>query len=300
MLRSVASQSHPGQGRAGLDRSPNDKIAGDYEALLRLLGHLVPSKVDSHVFTDNEKSCIYTNWIKAGKPHNLVCSECRSPDDLMLCETCCRSYHARCLPDPARPASTGNFYCPSCRDKRWDLTPPLINSLAASPGVSRSSTPVPPPAIMHSRTGLAAILSTQTSLQSSPVHSSPVDSQQQGAQNVLTMASSSDLMSRARHFLIQHGKFPTTQDFHPELLSNLGTMMLELESQQLLLQEIQDLREENASLRREALKTKHYYPSRMPINESALSSPSCLSPRIQTPSPDTAGKSWDRIVMDLI
>jgi hypothetical protein len=77
-------------------------------------------------------------------------------------------------------------------------------------------------------------------------------------------------------------------------------MMLELESQQLLLQEIQDLREENASLRRDALKTKHHYPSRMPINDSVLNSPSHLEPRIQTPSPNTAGKSWDRIVMDLI
>ncbi|KAG2024423.1 hypothetical protein GB937_004080 [Aspergillus fischeri] len=293
MLRSLASQNYPGQGRAGLDRSPNDKIAVE-------LGHPVPSKVDSHVFTDNEKSRIYTDWIKAGKPHNLVCSECRSPDDLMLCETCCRSYHARCLSDPARAASTGNFYCPSCRDKRWDLTPPPINSLAASPDVSRSSTPVLHLAIMHSRTGPADILTTQTSLQSPPVHSSPVDSQQQGAQNVPSTASNSDIMSRARHFLIQRGKFPTSQEFHPELLSNLGTMMLELESQQLLLQEIQDLREENASLRREALKTKHHYPSRMPINESVLNSPFYLAPRIQTPSPDTAGKSWDRIVMDLI
>lgn len=85
MLRSVASQSHPGQGRAGLDRSPNDKIAGDYEALLRLLGHLVPSKVDSHVFTDNEKSCIYTNWISwfsilvYRRIESLTCThDCRS------------------------------------------------------------------------------------------------------------------------------------------------------------------------------------------------------------------------------
>lgn len=51
------------QGRAVLDSSPNDKIAVDYEELLRLVGHPVPSKVDSHVFTDNEKSRIYTDWI---------------------------------------------------------------------------------------------------------------------------------------------------------------------------------------------------------------------------------------------
>jgi hypothetical protein len=143
-------------------------------------------------------------------------------------------------------------------------------------------------------------MTVQSSLQSPSVRSSPVDSQQLRAQNVLTMASNSDIISRARHFLIQHGEFPTSQNFHPKLLSILGTMMLELESQQLLLQEIQDLREENASLRREALKTKHPYASRMPINESVLNSPSHLAPRIQTPSPDTAGKSWDRIVMDLI
>ncbi|GIK05972.1 hypothetical protein Aspvir_010089 [Aspergillus viridinutans] len=236
MLRRLASHNDPRQGHAGLDKSPCEKVAADQEALLRLLGHPVPPKVDSYVFTDDEKSRIYTDWIKGGKPHNLVCSECRSPDDLMLCETCC-------------PADA---------------------------------------------------LTTQSNLQGPSVYSSPVDSQQQRAQNVLTMASNSDIMSRARQFLIQHGKFPTSQDFHPELLSNLGTMMLELESQQLLLQEIQDLREENASLRREALKTKHHYPSRMPINESVLNSPSHLAPRIQTPSPDTAGKSWDRIVMDLI
>jgi hypothetical protein len=63
MLRRLASQNDHSQGRAVLDSSPNDKIAVDYEALLRLLGHPVPSKVDSHVFTDNEKSRIYTDWI---------------------------------------------------------------------------------------------------------------------------------------------------------------------------------------------------------------------------------------------
>jgi hypothetical protein len=151
--------------------------------------------------------------------------------------------------------------------------------------------------MMHGRTGPVDVVTAQSSLQSP---SSPVGCQQQCAQNVFNMASNSDIMSRARQFLIQHGKFPTYQDFSPELLSKLGTMMLELESQQLLLQEIQNLREENASLRRETLKTKNHYPSRMPIDESVLNSPSHLAPRIQTPDPDTAGKSWDRIVMDLL
>jgi hypothetical protein len=65
MLRRLANQNDTNQGRAVSDRSPYEKVAADHEAFLRLLGHPVPvpSKVDSHVFTDNEKSRIYTDWI---------------------------------------------------------------------------------------------------------------------------------------------------------------------------------------------------------------------------------------------
>lgn len=63
MLRRLANQNDTSQGRVVADRSPCEKVAADHEAFLRLLGQPVPSKVDSHVFTDHEKSRIYTDWI---------------------------------------------------------------------------------------------------------------------------------------------------------------------------------------------------------------------------------------------
>ncbi|KAF7629438.1 hypothetical protein AFLA_013154 [Aspergillus flavus NRRL3357] len=75
-------------------------------------------RCDTGSISDVEKGHIYDEWIRAGKPHNLVCSGCRYPGNLLLCETCCRSYHGPCLPSQDASLLTGSFHCPSCRHKR--------------------------------------------------------------------------------------------------------------------------------------------------------------------------------------
>ncbi|EAW07006.1 PHD finger protein [Aspergillus clavatus NRRL 1] len=309
MLRRPLDAPDLVQHHADQDHLRPESTSPDHGALLRLLGHAAPMNYvqpDSHSFSDVEKSSIYTEWIS--KPHNLVCSECRHPDDLLLCETCCRSYHARCLPGAtAATASLVSFHCPSCKEKQWDQTPPPVNPLVVSPSASRSSTPSGSAMSMSPRTAIAnrrapvALGSGRSALQSPSLPSSPDAGGQPhpGVPNG-SASPSSDMVFRARQFLIQQGHFPASQDFRPDLLLKLGSMMVELDAQQRLLQELRELREENAALRSDLLNTKKLFGTRMPVFEPILNPPvASVSPAIQPPA-DTTGKSWDRIVMDLL
>lgn len=76
--------------------------------------------------------------INAGKPHNLVCSEYRLPENLIGCGPCCRAYHPQCL-SAANTAS--NFsHCPPCKENGWDRAPPSL-PLSSVPTNSRDATP---------------------------------------------------------------------------------------------------------------------------------------------------------------
>ncbi|CAG8048879.1 unnamed protein product [Penicillium salamii] len=90
------------------------------------------------VLSGPEQVRVYHEWIDAGRPHNIVCWECRLPDSLIGCQTCCRSYHTACLQDVVRSAN--NFHCPSCRARSWDRAPPQLTMSSASPTGSRGTT----------------------------------------------------------------------------------------------------------------------------------------------------------------
>ncbi|KAE8132726.1 hypothetical protein BDV38DRAFT_287443 [Aspergillus pseudotamarii] len=248
----------------------------------------------------------------AGKPHNLVCSGCRNPGNLILCETCCRSYHTHCLPSQDASILTGPFYCPSCRHKRWDQSPPQFDRSAASSNASRSSTPgancysrVTSPreyAPIDGRRPLASLgpLAGPTQVQS--IRSSADVDRQQSSEHHRNFATlETDILSRAKNLLVDYGQLDADKDIRPELLLKLASMMSELEVQQSLQQEVQELKAENVALRNENANFRAYFTSRLPTNEPLINSSSINPlPILPRPPSDTDGKSWDRIVMDLI
>ncbi|PIG85500.1 PHD finger domain protein [Aspergillus arachidicola] len=110
-----------------------------------------------------------------------------------------------------------------------------------------------------------------------------------------------DVLSRARNLLVDYGQLDADKDIRPELLLKLASMMTELEAQQSLQQEVQELKAENVALRNENANFRGYFTSRLPTNEPMINSSSNIIPPIfPRPSSDTSGKTWDRIVMDLI
>ena len=76
--------------------------------------------------------------IYAGKPHNFVCSECRLPENLIGCGTCCRAYHPQCL--SAAKTASNLFHCPSCKENAWDRVSPSLQ-VSSAPTNSRGATP---------------------------------------------------------------------------------------------------------------------------------------------------------------
>lgn len=94
---------------------------------------------------------------------------------------------------------------------------------------------------------------------------------------------------------------PGGQDMigHPEFIHQLDLMMKEVQSHRSLLQKTAVLREEFARVQTENIQIRTYLNSRLPSREPTFSTPSIFSP-IPRPAPDTSGKSWDSIVLDLI
>ncbi|KAB8234333.1 PHD finger protein [Aspergillus alliaceus] len=138
--------------------------------------------------------------------------------------------------------------------------------------------------------------------QSPSVYSSPGVDRQQSLPYPGTLATPEAVMlSRARNFLVKFGQFPVDQDFRPELIQRISSMMTELDAQQSLQQEIQKQQAENAALRKENANFRAYFAPRLPMSEPIINASTSNTPSIfQGPSSDTSGKSWDRIVMDLI
>lgn len=274
---------------------------------------LDPARCGALTLSEPEQTSIYYEWTSelpsinpcssinvfsgAGKPHNLICSECYKPNHLMFCETCCRSYHAECLRSEGSTGILTIFHCPSCKVKKWDHVPPQFSS--RSPSVFRSTTPGGDAARQDGHPARAMSgHEPRTSekplsrFRGLPGHQSP-DEQHQHARAIQALPYV-DRLAQARHFLNENGGFPAYQEYSPMLLYRLGEMMMRLESQDDLLREVQELREENARLHR-GLRIPT--DSRWHLREPAPNSP---MPNIARPSPDTTGKSWDRIVMDLI
>lgn len=104
---------------------------------------------------------------------------------------------------------------------------------------------------------------------------------------------------RARDFLVEYGGFPADQDFRPELLLKLESMMTDLESQPALQKEAHELREENAALRSQVTHLRSSGGAQTPLREPIVTpTVSSIPPILPRPTPDTSGKSWDRIVTE--
>ncbi|RDW65727.1 PHD finger protein [Aspergillus mulundensis] len=99
---------------------------------------------------------------------------------------------------------------------------------------------------------------------------------------------------RARDFLRANGAFPESQ-YSMDLLLKLGGMMSELDFHR---SRTQELLSENAHLRQDNANLRAYLDSNLATGKPAA--PGGDTSQIPRPSSDTAGKSWDRIVMDLI
>ncbi|KAE8354018.1 hypothetical protein BDV28DRAFT_147496 [Aspergillus coremiiformis] len=267
-------------------------------------------RADFGHFSDIEKTHIYDEWIRTGKPHNIVCSSCRSPGNLKLCETCCRSYHASCLLSHDASVLSEQFYCPACKRKQWDQSPPQFDRSAPSSTPSRCSTPG---VNSHSRVASPSEHAPQavhqpvaigpaTGSTSTPSkHSSPdADRQQSFAYPRISATQETDILSRVRDFLVDYGQFPVGQDFRPELLLKLASLFTELEAQKALQREVLDLKTENAALQDENGRFRAYFTARLPSNEPIIIPPTNTPLNLPRPSSDTTGKSWDRIVMDLL
>lgn len=276
-------------------------------------------------FPELEQSRIYHEWLStvslhkplkhsltgpadADKPHNVVCSQCHLPENLIHCGTCCRSYHTWCDPSMARRAGTGDFHCPSCVDKGWDRAPPQFTRPASTSSDSRATTPVGNPSrILPSMSGEGSVGTRESPLatrHSSPGYSSAscASERPQGFDHASTGENLPLISQMYPHVLAYMAQTDGQTELplrQPELMHRLGLMMKEVESHRSLLGKMAILREEFDRIQTENVQIRTYLNSRLPSLEPRLASPSAFS-SIPRPSADTTGKSWDSIILDLI
>ncbi|KAL2817558.1 hypothetical protein BJX63DRAFT_102123 [Aspergillus granulosus] len=234
-----------------------------------------------------EKTQIYKKWIASGKPHNIICSACQKPDNLLQCGTCSRSYHALCLSRSDLASESSQFSCPPCKTS-------FTSDSAQTSDPSRASTPIANhPFRITSPSGVLQS-PAQRSLQNSHVVT-PAP----GGASMISGPDALDprMLTRAREFLQVYGGFPESQEFSLELLLKLGSMMTELDFHR---RQVRGLASENSNLRQDNANIRAYLDSNLATGRPPAGTPVADLSIIPRPSADTAGKSWDRIVMDLI
>lgn len=229
-----------------------------------------------------------------------------------------------CLPPSNGPKFFGTFHCPSCKERHWDRDPPQVTTSTPVSEISRSSTTSGRNGDMvsspSSRTGniseqespdigsgMTPLPAYQTLTRSRPQSALDNDHQLTAATGISyqpgAMSLDDEATDRARLFLTEYGGFHPNQGYRQELLLNLGQMIKRLEMQEARLSEVQSVQEENAWLRRERSQLQHraYHNlgPRFPSSEAWRVGSSGTSSPIPRPTLDTAGKSWDSIVMDL-
>lgn len=199
-----------------------------------------------------------------------------------------------------------SFHCPSCKAKGWDRAPPSLPATTSSSSTSRDPTPTAPSGFI-SPSYRAASGSVQASpwpgTNNIPEVSSTMDFVPEGSDAFEYDHSStniSPITDMYPHILALLAQ-PDRQDMtgHPEFIHQLHCMMQEVQSHRSLLQKAAVLREEFSRVQTENIQIRTYLNSRLPSREPAFSTPSTFSP-IPRPSPDTSGRSWDSIVLDLI
>ncbi|GAD92935.1 PHD finger domain protein [Paecilomyces variotii No. 5] len=265
----------------------------------------------SGLMPGREQSQVYTDWIKAGKPHNFICHECRKPNNLLLCKTCCRGYHASCLPASPVPENLEDFHCPSCKEKHWDTSPPRILPSAPPSDISRSVSPSITEAErrtasmnhIHSEHGSPATRVSTPQLQF------PADVGDLWPNPTIPFRPNIDPAARAKDFLAEYDGHHANREYGSDFLLQLGRMIQQAESSSQSLREAESLREENAKLKRENSQLRLNLSSRLSSRDPALSlrrSPSAT--RTYTSSnnsvaslipPDVSERSWDRIISDV-
>ncbi|OOQ87273.1 hypothetical protein PEBR_17606 [Penicillium brasilianum] len=235
---------------------------------------------------EQEQSRIYHDWITAGKEHV--------------------SYHAQCLPNTASPMPLDGFHCPSCKSKGWDRAPPSLPALPSSLNTSRDATPTAASGFIPRSYGSASGSSRASpwaGTSNMPVITSALEFVPEGADafehNHLTANISpiTDMYPHILAFLAQ----PDAQDVtrRPEFFHQIHSMMQEVQSHRSMLQKAAVLREEFSRVQTENIQIRTYLNSRLPSREPNFSTPSTFSP-VPRPTPDTSGRSWDSIVLDLI
>ncbi|KAL2858553.1 hypothetical protein BJY01DRAFT_241881 [Aspergillus pseudoustus] len=240
----------------------------------------------SRSLSATEQTQIYKRWVASGKPHNIICSTCQKPDNLLHCGTCSRSYHALCLSRSDLSTEASQFSCPPCKSS-------FTNNSATSSNPSHASTPTANHPFRITSPSNVLQSPAQRSLQSSRVVTPAAgDAALFSAPDALDPG----MLPRAREFLQAYGGFPEHQEFSLELLLKLGSMMTELDFHR---QQVQELASENSHLRQDNANIRAYLDSDLATGRPAGTPVADLS-TISRPSADTAGKSWDRIVMDLI
>ncbi|KAJ5169953.1 Zinc finger PHD-finger [Penicillium coprophilum] len=249
------------------------------------------------VLSGPEQIRVYHEWIDAGKPHNIVCWECRLPDSLIGCQTCCRSYHTACLLDVVRSAN--NFHCPSCRARAWDHTPPQFPVPSPAPSTG-GTTPKGYPDPSSGNLPIHGDRSTASRRQSSLVPRMMPPPNFNRIHEVDTRGPPAELSPVAETYpqLLEYLALPDRETDHhahsAQFKHQLGMAMKEIESNRASMREKASIQENYSNLQRENAN------SRASSQDSAAPSPSTVSHTvISRPASEQRGKAWDSIVLDL-
>ncbi|KAL4957633.1 hypothetical protein BDW69DRAFT_13846 [Aspergillus filifer] len=214
----------------------------------------------------------------------------------MPCATCCRSYHRACLSPVSLSAQSAPFQCPACCSGQWTRLLASSDDLSTFVNASRA----------HRGTamtyGATKGVQSPAAPMAAPASTQATPHEMQGASAADSLVAPFDafdpsILTRAREFLRTQGGFPESQDFSPDFLLKLGFMMTELELHR---ERAQELVSENAQLRQDNANIRTYLDSNLATGRPVVNSPAGDLSFIRRPSPDTTGKTWDRIVMDLI
>ncbi|KAJ5961435.1 Zinc finger PHD-finger [Penicillium viridicatum] len=254
------------------------------------------------VLSGPEQIRVYHEWIDAGKPHNIVCWECRLPDSLIGCQTCCRSYHTACLLDVVRSANS--FYCPSCRERAWDRAPPQfpVPSPAPSTGGTTPSSHSDPAGNIPIRGDRSPTASRRKS--SAPRMMPPTLNR---IDELNSRGTPAEVFSVAETYpqLLEYLALPDNETNHhaqpSQFKHQLGMAIKEIESYRASIRDKVNIREDYSRLQRENAQIKAYLDSKRSPRDSAIPSPSAVSHDIiSRPASEQRGKAWDSLALDAL
>ncbi|CAI7612928.1 unnamed protein product [Penicillium viridicatum] len=255
------------------------------------------------VLSGPEQIRVYHEWIDAGKPHNIVCWECRLPDSLIGCQTCCRSYHTACLLDVVRSAN--NFHCPSCRERAWDRAPPLFPVPSPAPSTggttpSSHSDPAGNVPIRGDRSPTASRRKSSATPRMMPPTLNRID-------ELNSRGTPAEVFSVAETYpqLLEYLALPDNETNHhaqpSQFKHQLGMAIKEIESNRASIRDKVNIREDYSRLQRENAQIKAYLDSKRSPRDSAIPSPSVVSHDIiSRPASEQRGKAWDSLALDTL